>query len=503
MNASVALMWLLLLPFIAVPVVYLVDRWCLRKGLSPWYGQWLASLVFLVTGYLALVLVRSPESAAGSLWMYISGITLHWDGLSKVVTLTALGLGLMVAVFSGNYLARERASDKYFALLVSMVGAIIGLSIANDLFNLWLWFELMAISSYLLVAFYPQEKASLEAGVKYLVQSAAGSALILLGIALTYAYAGTLQLDGIRARFAEINPALTAAGALFMIGFGVKAALVPLHTWLPDAHAQAPSGISAMLSGIVIEAGLVALLRSLSALGAGATLWGAFLMGFGALNMILGNMLALRQVQVKRLLAFSSVAQVGYMLVGLGIGWAYQQPIAIAGGFFHLLTHALMKGLAFLAVGALLFALLIERGRHEPLTIDDLAGASQRYPLISLTLSIALLGLGGLPPFAGFMSKWQIFVGGVVTRQGWAIELVILAGLNSVLSLGYYAPIVNRLYRRESSELVKRGGKVSATMVIPLIILALAVIALGFVPSLANVLTTDASSSLLLLSGVH
>ena len=146
---------------------------------------------------------------------------------------------------------------------------MIGLGCATDLFNLWVWFEAMAVSSYLLVAFYREQPASLEAGVKYLVQSAAGSVLVLLGIALVLAQTGTLDLAQICATVGQVDaPALLAAGALFVIGFGVKAALVPMHTWLPDAHSQAPSGISAMLSGVVIEAGLVALLRALAALAA-------------------------------------------------------------------------------------------------------------------------------------------------------------------------------------------------------------------------------------------
>ena len=137
-----------------------------------------------------------------------------------------------------------------------------------------------------------------------------------------------------------------------MIGFGVKTALVPLHTWLPDAHSQAPSGISAMLSGVVIEAGLVALLRALGVPGAGRPRRGARCScAFGALNMLVGNLMALRQTQVKRLLAYSSLSHMGYMLLGLGVAMATAWPTARPGGFFHLLNHGLMKGLAFLAAG--------------------------------------------------------------------------------------------------------------------------------------------------------
>jgi proton-translocating NADH-quinone oxidoreductase chain N len=338
------------------------------------------------------------------------------------------------------------------------------------------------------------------------VQSAIGSAFVLFGIALVFGQAGTLNLDEIRA-WAAANatagspaaPFMAAAGALFLIGFGVKAALVPMHTWLPDAHSQAPSGISAMLSGVVIEAGLVALLRALGAL---FTLdWGLLLMLFGALNMLVGNLMALRQTQVKRLLAFSSLSHVGYMLVGLGVGVGFSSVAGAEGSFFHLINHGMMKGLAFLAAGTLLYALHIANGKHNPLTIKDLNGAAHKYPLAALTLSIALLGLGGLPPLSGFMSKWQIFAAGFQTHDGWVIALVIFAALNSVLSLGYYAPMINAMYRNKPSDAVEGGARVPFLMNAPLVILALGVIVLGVWPSLANTLTGPAGKALLAAFG--
>jgi proton-translocating NADH-quinone oxidoreductase chain N len=377
------------------------------------------------------------------------------------------------------------------------------LGCANDLFNLWVWFEAMAVSSYLLVAFYHEQPASLESGVKYLVQSAAGSILVLLGIALVFAQTGTLNLDQIQAAAAVSanTTGLLVAGALFLIGFGVKAALVPMHTWLPDAHSQAPSGISAMLSGVVIEAGLVALLRAIAPLVSVTLSWGTLLLAFSALNMLAGNLLALRQTQVKRLLAFSSLAHVGYMLLGLGIAVYAGQAAGAEGSFFHLVNHGLMKGLAFLAAGALLYVLYIARGSHNPLTTADLAGAAKRYPLPALALSIAVLGLGGLPPLAGFTSKWQIFVAGFQTQNTLIVALVIFAALNSVLSLGYYAPLVNAMYRQQPSAAMQGGKSMPVTMTIPLVLLALAIIVIGVWPTILQWLTAPAGAALLAAFG--
>jgi formate hydrogenlyase subunit 3/multisubunit Na+/H+ antiporter MnhD subunit len=267
---------------------------------------------------------------------------------------------------------------------------------------------------------------------------------------------------------------------------------VPMHTWLPDAHSQAPSGISAMLSGVVIETGLVALVRALAVVADTSTSWGPVLLALGALNMLVGNLLALRQTQVKRLLAFSSLSHVGYMLLGLGFAVSFGQPDGAQGGMFHLLTHAAMKGLAFLAAGCLLFALRLSRGDAGPLTSADLAGASRRYPVIAFALSISLLGLGGLPPLGGFMSKWQIFAAGVRTGNPVAIALVVFAVLNSLLSLGYYAPLVSTMYRHTPSDVVTAGARVPAAMVVPLVILAAVVVAFGVWPALAGSLTGPA-----------
>jgi proton-translocating NADH-quinone oxidoreductase chain N len=496
---NTAFFWLVTLPLAASPLVYLIGRVGANRdpdGRVPVAVPWLSFLVLLAT-WVPFGMAVQEVGARGRSTFSIESIVMQLDGISLILAGTVLVVGTAVALHSACYMAGEVGEEKYYAMLLAMMGVMIGLGCAGDLFNLWVWFEAMAVSSYLLVAFYREQAGSLEAGMKYLVQSALGSVLVLLGIALVLAQTGTLTLDEIRAGAQAGSPALLAAGALFIIGFGVKIAMVPMHTWLPDAHSQAPSGISAMLSGVVIEAGLVALLRALMPLMGVTPTWGILLMAFGALNMLYGNLLALRQEQVKRLLAFSSLSHVGYMLLGLGIALHAGQAAGAQGAFFHLFNHGLMKGLAFLAAGALLYALHLAAGSHDPLTIRDLDGAASRYPMVALTFSIALLALGGLPPLAGFMSKWQIFVAGFATKNLVIAGLVIFAALNSVLSLAYYAPLVNAVYRKQPSAAVARGAAVPVSMVLPLAVLALAVVVLGFWPSLLNFLTEPAGSALL------
>jgi multicomponent Na+:H+ antiporter subunit D len=506
MNLLLNFPSLIAIPLISSPIVYLAGR--LGTHETTLHRR---SYLVRVLALLAVLMAWIPFASSvrdfllnGVQQFSVEAIWLRVDGISFLMSGCVLLLGTLVVMFSGSYMMEEVGEEKYYAMLLAMMGLMIGLVTASDLFNLWVWFEGMAISSYLLVAFYREQAASLEAGMKYLVQSATGSVLVLLGIAVVLTQTGTLNMADIAKAVVkpEMNHlALLGAGALFIIGFGVKVALVPMHTWLPDAHSQAPSGISAMLSGVVIEIGLIAMLRALSVLTGFTASWGLILMLFGAVNMLYGNLLALRQTIVKRLLAYSSLSHIGYILLGLGVALYSGLALGAQGAFFHLFNHMLMKGLAFLSVGALMFGMLLKNNSHSSLKITDLAGAAQKYPWVALALSIAMLALGGMPPLAGFMSKWQIFVAGFQTQNMWIIALMIFMALNSVLSLGYYAPLVNLMYRKEASPRVSAGKPLTWTIVLPLIVMSLLIILLGFFPGLMDWLTVLAAERFIHMFG--
>jgi proton-translocating NADH-quinone oxidoreductase chain N len=503
MNSVLITLGLIALPLVAAPIIYLFGRTSVRKQrlLGMTLAKLLTLLVLVLEGLLIYLGVQ-VWVAGGSVATNIGTIQVGLDGIGLIVGTIAVGLGFCVVIFSIPYMENENGEEKYYALLLILIGSIVGLACSMDLFNLWVWFELMAISSYFLVAFYNEQPASLESGFKYLTQSAVGSALVLFGIAILFSTTGSVAMWSVWTNATSGTPIVYAAAALIIVGFGIKAALVPLHTWLPDAHSQAPSGISAMLSGIVIEAGLVAMLRTLSVLAQTHFPSGIILLVFGCVNILAGNLLALRQVEVKRMLAYSSIAQVGYMLVGFGVAILSSSYVAAAGGFFHMLTHAMMKGLAFLAAGAFLYVLHIGKGEHTALVLDDLNGAAKKYPVVAFLLSLALLGLGGLPPLAGFMSKWQILVATAGVNSTLMICIVIFVALNSVLSLAYYVPVINRLYRLNISETAAAGRSISWIMVLPMVILAVGIVVIGVWPSLANFLTFNAAASLMYPFGV-
>lgn len=505
MDRNMALALLLVLPLCGFPLVYFIGRIAVRVKRDPKatrITRWL-SLALLLADFLPLsVLAKAQMAGQSPAEIHIHQVILRMDPIGLLLAAVTLLLGTLVVVFSWRYMAEEKGEAKFYALLLALIGSIIGLGCTQDLFNLWVWFECMSLTAVILVTFHHKQAGALEAGFKYLVQSVAGSALIILGISLVLAQDGSMDMAELASISPEVTSGMLAAGTLFIAGFGVKAALVPMYTWLPDAHSQAPSGVSAMLSGVVIEAGLIAMLRALMPLAGFSNAWGPILLGFAALNMLVGNMMALRQTQVKRLLAYSSAAQMGYILFGIGLSMTFGQPEGALGGFFHIINHAMMKGAAFMAAGALLYALHMAKGGHGPLVLDDLNGAAKRYPLVAFAFSVALLGLGAMPPLAGFMSEWQILLAGAKSMNPWMLALVVFTALNSLLSLAYYAPMVNRLYRKQPAEIVSAGEKVPAAIAIPMAISMLGVIVLGIFPELVTWLTGPAAAQLAAVFGL-
>jgi len=487
--------WLIIVILACIPLVYFSDYFC--RHLNPGEPSCSAKVaVFvIIAAWLPFINTAVDYYRHGMLEYRIDAIALSMDGLGLLLTTLVMTLGTLVVIFSMKYMAATPDQNRYYALLFAMLGTTIGLASATDLFNLWVWYETMAIASYVLVVFH-RHPTSLEAGIKYIFQGAVGTVLILLGIALILLEAGTLS-------FANLTTAATpstlrlAAGGLFVVGFGVKAAIVPMHTWLPDAHSQAPGGVSALLSGIVIEAGLVAMLRTINVLFAASPSWAVLIAVFALLNMFFGNFLAVRQQDVKRLLAYSSIVHMGYMLFGVAISMEALTTDGIHGTVFHIMTHGVMKTAAFLAAGMLLYVIHASDKAHTTLAISDLSGAAQKYPLLAASFSIALFALGGLPPMAGFMSEWQIFSAGIRSGSTAFSILTIVAGLNSVFSLSYYLPLIGRMYHVNISQPVLDGVQPSYSMIVPISIAAVATVLIGLWPGSVSWLTRPASEFIL------
>jgi len=492
-----AVLWLISIPLGSSPLIYLAGHLGTGQRHTAVNGRasWRVSLAIVAAMWAVLVWGALDLRKGTALTFTVQNLTLRMDGLSLLAATLALSVCSFVLLYSGTRFAHQAGAEKYYAMLLTTTGSIIGAVCARDLFNLWIWFEVMVIASFMLVSFYRQRPASLDASIKYLVQNAMGTILILLGIALVLGNTGTLAFEEMQGM--TLSPALLAAGALFVIGFGIKCALVPLHTWLPDAYAEAPGPVSAMLSGAVTLTGVIALTRVLTPLAGAAQTWGTLLMAGGSVNILVGNLLALRQKEVKRLLAYSDICQTGYAILGLGIGIYTGRADAAQAGLFYLLAVSVMKPLAFLATDALAFQLGRAEGDDHLLTVGDLKGLLFRFPLPGFALLFSVLSVAGTPPLIGFIAKWQIFAAGFASQNP-VIEILIgLAVLNIMLALGYYLPLMMTLCHTDRLEPPQPLRVLPVSMRLPLIVLTAAIFIFGIWPDSLRWLTQMASMAMM------
>lgn len=377
------------------------------------------------------------------------GKAYSYDSLSlffKIVFLLSAFLAISVSI---DFVAKFRAfKGEFFGLILFSTVGMMLLSSARELIFLYVSLELVTIPLYVLAAYLKPDRKSAEAGLKYMLLGAISSAILLYGISLIYGITGTTSLLGIKTRLmvdylqiGPIGPGLFLSFIFFIAGFGFKLALVPFHMWAPDVYEGAPTPITAFLSVGSKAAGLVAFLRvffeSFSVYNPD---WVTIVAVLAALSMIIGNIIALLQTNIKRMLAYSSIAQVGYILVGL-VAISERGVSSVA---FYTLAYL------FANIGAFVVAIAFElqTGSSE---IKDYSGLSRTSPGLSLLMTIFLLSLVGIPPLAGFVGKYFLFASAIEKNLIW---LVVIAVLTSVISLYYYVGVIREMYFNK-----KEGGE--------------------------------------------
>ena len=438
----------------------------------PRMADCLAVLATLALLALAAMLIGQSGVYAVGGWRPPVGIVLVLDGLSWLVLITVALVSFLVTVFSARYMEQYTARGRYYALFMLMVAGMNGAVLTGDMFNLYVFIEVAAVASYALVAFGCHEE-ELEASFKYAVLGSIASSFILLGIALMYCLFGTVNMAhlGQKVSASGLNRAAIFSLVLFIAGFGLKAALVPFHAWLPDAHPSAPAPISAMLSGVLIKAiGVYALIRVLfNVFGVTAQVATA-LMVLGTISMVVAILMALIQWDLKRLLAYSSISQIGYVMLGFGVGGAVLaaggSPVIAALGFlgalFHLVNHAVFKSLLFLSSGALEYA----TGTRQ---LKEMGGLGKEMPLTAGASLVASLAIGGVPPLNGFFSKLIIILACVSSgHYGFALAAVLV----SIFTLAVYMKVQKYAFLGKPAEGRKSVHEVPAAMRIPMTLLA-------------------------------
>ncbi len=431
-----------------------------------WLPDLMGSLTTLILLGLSLITVRIVSTqgilvySVGS-WKLPIGIALVLDGLTVFMLVTVNLMAFFIAIYSINYMERFTSKWKFYTLFLLMVAGMNGVVITGDMFNLFVFLEIASIASYALVAF-GTERHELEAAFKYTVMSTVGSLFILLGIVFLYSYTSTLSMADMANILAQKSASniTIMVSVLFIMGFGLKAALVPFHAWLPDAHPSAPAPISAMLSGVLIKSlGVYTLCRVFyNIIGINSSL-SLILMVLGTLSMVIGVFLAIGQWDFKRLLAYHSISQIGYVILGIGLG----TPLGMIGGLFHLFNHSVFKSLLFLNSGAVEYA----TGTRD---LQKMGGLMTKMPITGTTSLIASMSIAGIPPFNGFWSKLIIIIACVqANRLGYAFWAV----LASILTLASFMKVMKYAFFGKLREKWNKVEEVPVFMKLAMVILAL------------------------------
>jgi multicomponent Na+:H+ antiporter subunit D len=412
-----------------------------------------ATAVAVMSALLAVNMVDGGAvTHAGGGWAPPLGIELRADGLSLLLIVVTTVIGLAITLYSMAYFrpvdvaAADRGVRFFWPLWLLVWAALNAIFLSADLFNLYVCLELLTLAAVALVALDNTPDA-LDAAMRYLLISLAASMVFLLGVAIVHAGAGTLALHGAAATALPGTPAGRLALTLVTVGLTAKAALFPLHFWLPPAHARAPAPASAVLSALVVKAGFYIIVRIwIGAFPGALVTGGAVVLGvLGAAAIAWGSLQALRQPGVKLLIAWSTVAQVGYLFLVFPL--LHGAPAAAwSGAMYHLLSHGLAKAALFLAAGSMIRALGDD-------SLASLAGVGQKLPLTFAAFGIAGLTLVGLPPSGGFIGKWLLLTAAVTSGQWWWAAVVLMG---SLLAAGYVLRVLSTAFLQPAARPVRQ-----------------------------------------------
>lgn len=481
-------------------LIPLINR--IRPGLSQTIALMAVTVSLIASAALFMRIMNSPggylDYFIGHSWNGDTllttgqpiGIVQHADIFGGIMLMLVNGIGLLVTIYSNKYVPHEIDKNRivyYYTLLLLMLAGMSGITLTGDCFNFYVFLEVATISSYALVAI-PADGKSLEASFKYMLIGALGSVLVVFGIVLLFAATGTLnmvyaasQIEKIMtapagSSLANLKQLVYASMGLFTIGFGIKSAFFPTHAWLADAHPAAPSSISALLSGLVVKTtGVFLLIRFLFSVFSihkypyGDLLRIIFLI-VATVTSIGGSLFAIAQKDLKRMLAYSTVSQMGYILIGIG----FVTPLGLSAAILQMFNHAISKSLLFLCAGAVIW----KTGIRD---IRKLSRIGKKMPLTMTCFTIGAMSLVGVPPLNGFMSKWAL------AEAAMDAKLMIIVGvllLSSLLNAIYYFRVVGIAFFGPSDETeteTESAGKseIPLTMAVPIVILAIGCLYFG------------------------
>lgn len=448
----------------------------------------LAVIVSLISA-LAMVVILCEYVNTGSWEILLHQITPGLEIKLRVDPLAALFGGIAAilwffsVLYSTGYMAHEHNRRRYFIFYLLSLGMTMGIALSANLLTLYLFYEFLTIFTYPLVIHEGNTEAK-QAGFRYIIYSFFGAGLILIGLIITFSNVGTLEFT--RGGIVDLSTGSLLLWQItfvcFILGFGVKAAIMPLHAWLPAAMA-APTPVSALLHAVaVVKSGVFGILRSMySIFGIAALIglqMGYFVAGLVSVTILVASIIAMQQDVLKRRLAFSTISQLGYIILGAGL----LNSTALTGGLLHIINHALLKITLFFCAGAIITV----TGKKK---ISELNGLGKQMPLTMIAFTIAAIGMIGIPPVNGFISKWYLIQGSL--ESGAPIFVAVLIG-SALLNAAYFLPIVIAAFFKEGEFKAVKGPEAPLSMLIPILILVVGCLIIGInlqltVPYLQNI----------------
>ena len=482
---------IVVVPLLAAPLCVLFDR-----PRVSWLITLLSSIFTLVAAIVMLQQLADTEflSYAVGGWAAPLGIELRVDALSAVLLLILGGTAVVVTLFALRSLEkeiREGQQTLFYAGLLLVLSGLIGITVTGDVFNIFVFLEISSLSTYALISL-GKDRRALKASFQYLIMGTIGATFFLIGIGFMYVMTGTLNIQDMAERLPAVadTTAVRAAFAFVTVGLGLKAAMFPLHLWLPNAYAYSPSVVSAFLAATATKVAVYVLIRFLMSLygvqfSLGQLPFDKLLMFLGAIGVLGGSLAAVFQQNVKRILAFSSIAQIGYILLAIGLA---TQP-GITAAVLHLFNHALIKGTLFLALGVVCF-------RFASVELANMSGIGKTMPVTMAAFVIGGLSLIGVPGTAGFISKWYLITA-LIDAAMWPLAILVLVG--SILALIYIGRVIEVAYYRPAAQ-TQTYEKVPLSMKTSLWVLALSNLYFGLHTELSVGLSSLAVSRLMGLS---
>jgi len=457
-----------LVPAVVAPVCFVAGRKIGRVGNGLLATAAVAISTLLLAGSSGTVFSagRSVENYGVWIGLFKLDAVFMQDFLSLTISLLIAGVSTLAAFYSIAYMSHEHNQEMYFTALLLFVSGMIGVVLSANLILFYLFWELMLIPSYFLIAYWGTGRPRV-VGFKYFMFTHAGAASLISGILLTYSVTGTFNLLELSNLLNNVAPGILKAIMILMfIGFAVKLAVFPVHTWLPDAHAEAPTPISVLLSGVMIKTGAYAIVRMTLTLFPSELAKIAYgLSVLAVITMLWGGFMAFAQTDLKRMLAYSSVSQVGYILFGL----TSLTALGLAGGLFNVITHGVAKGLLFMCAGAIIYATGIR-------DINKLGGLAGKMPITAVATLCGALSIAGTPPFGGFASEWMIFAGGFAAHYTILTSLAVAA---TIVTAGYYLRMIKRVFFGECPANLNGTKEAPLSMLLPISILTFLTVAFG------------------------